>query len=340
MMSPYVSAAVLIGDGRKYVTCLLSPALAELRSVAEKLNLPPDQPEAWVAHPAIRSLVAKEVEQRIRGFAPFEQPKRALLLADEWSVEAGELTPSLKVRNKVILNKYRRQIDAMYEGVDFIPLQSDVSHADAPASSDSASPMNSSGPTGPVAEVNQNSASRASVRNPHIGRYLAVCLLAILAGGGLAALGSPKLPKQLDILGMVKGIRDNNQKISHENGQIVSSLEHIDQLANSTTTMAAQLQSLSNEVVNDKSMLGNLKHLSQQEVNLSQQFLTLAHQLNRDMSSLAQSSADQSIGIGSMNAAASGISSTLGQVVDVNRQTSADLQTADGKTRIIADEMP
>jgi long-chain acyl-CoA synthetase len=332
MTSSYVSSAILIGDGRKYVTCLLSPNIQELRPVAAKLDLP-DHPESWVTHPEIRNLYAREVERRTRSFAPFEQPKRAILIAEELSVESGDLTPSLKVRNKIVMAKYARQIEAMYEGADFIPLLStghdgddSTTHEDTPSS-----------PSIPSGEGPTTSPPRRTRRR---GLYFLVGGVAVVVLASMAVLNSPHLPKNLDILSMVKGIHNTNSKISNENNQIVSSLQHIDQLAGSTKTMSGDLQTLSAGVGTDKAMLSQLQELSRQEVDLSQQFYGLAQKLHTDLASIGESSGKQNQSTKTMNTSAQSISSTLSQLTNVNRQISGQLQTADSKARVIADEMP
>ena len=332
MTSSYVSSAILIGDGRKYVTCLLSPSIQELRPVAAKLDLP-DNPETWVTHPEIRNLYAREVEQRIRGFAPFEQPKRAILIAEELSVESGDLTPSLKVRNKVVMAKYARQIEAMYEGSDFIPLLS-TGHDDDDSTTHKDTPSAPSILTGDGATT---SPPRRTLRR---GRYLLAGGMAAVVLAGIVALSSPHLPKNLDILSMVKGIHNTNSKINDENNQIVSSLQHIDQLAGSTKTMSGDLQTLSAGVGTDTATLSHLQDLSQQEVDLSQQFYGLAQKLQTDMASLGESSGNQNQSAKTMNTSAQSISSTLSQMINVNHEISGQLQTADSKARVIAGEMP
>ena len=59
--------------------------------------------------------VRQEIENYNKSFSDFEQVKRFVLLEHEWSVESGELTPSLKIRRKVIKEKYKEAIDTLFK---------------------------------------------------------------------------------------------------------------------------------------------------------------------------------------------------------------------------------
>jgi long-chain acyl-CoA synthetase len=322
-MSSYVSAAILLGDGRQYVTCLISPNLVELRPIAERLNLSED-PREWVQHPEIRALFAREVQARIASFAPFERPKRAALIAEELSIESGGLTPTLKVRSKIVMERYGAVVEAMYNGTDYIPL------VEGDQGTDTHLPESTSATHIPVA---------ASSRSRRRKLYALGAAAAVLLCGALA-FGMPHLPKNLDVLGMVKGIQHTNDQIGTENQKIVGDLKHVNQLASNTPSMAQQLKGLNRGVGTDKSMLTTLSGLSQQEIDLSQQFYSLAKRLKSDMSSIDQSAREQNSSLQAMTRSAASVSKTLSRIAEVNQSTSKQLGTADGKARRIADEMP
>lgn len=132
-LSPHLAQAVLIGDKRTFVTCLLVPDFEALRPIAMEKQLGEDQ-KAWVEHPEIRQLIRQEVAQAIESFADFEKPKRAILLEHDLTMEDGDLTPTLKVRNKIILQKYGDRIEAMYAGVEYLPIVGDEPAGKAAAS--------------------------------------------------------------------------------------------------------------------------------------------------------------------------------------------------------------
>ncbi|ASS76214.1 hypothetical protein CIG75_15540 [Tumebacillus algifaecis] len=112
--SPYIAQAVLFGDRRKYVTTLLVPDFVALQAWAAQHDLPSGMPKL-LSSQAVIDLYQNEIERTLREFAPFEIPKKFVLLPRDLTLEEGELTPSLKVRIHVLQQKYQAEIDSMYE---------------------------------------------------------------------------------------------------------------------------------------------------------------------------------------------------------------------------------
>ncbi len=112
---PWVAQAVALGDDRNYVTLLLVPNWVAFRGKAASLALG-DDPEALASDPEVVRVFAAEIRERTRDLPHHEQPKRITLLARELSEAAGELTPTLKVKRKIVLERYREPIEAMYAG--------------------------------------------------------------------------------------------------------------------------------------------------------------------------------------------------------------------------------
>ncbi|MFI0982203.1 AMP-dependent synthetase/ligase [Streptomyces sp. NPDC021093] len=108
---PLIGQALAHGDGRSYVVALLVldlesvPAWAAARGIEGRVT---------ADHPAVREEIARAVEAANARLNRTEQVKRYLLLADEWGPESGELTPSLKLRRRVIREKYGEEIDGLY----------------------------------------------------------------------------------------------------------------------------------------------------------------------------------------------------------------------------------
>lgn len=120
-LSPYIAQAILIGDKRNYATCLLVPDFEVLAPIAKEKHLGSIH-EDWLKHPQISEKIRQEVIRTTQDFADFERPKRAILLPCELSMEDGELTPTLKVRNAILLKKYGDRIEAMYNGSGYLPI--------------------------------------------------------------------------------------------------------------------------------------------------------------------------------------------------------------------------
>jgi long-subunit acyl-CoA synthetase (AMP-forming) len=109
-----VSQAVAIGDRRPYVVALLTLDPARVAGEAEKAGSPARTPEAAARCPVFRAHVEKQVEAVNTSLARYESIKKVALLPKELSVEAGELTPTLKLKRRVILERHRETIEALY----------------------------------------------------------------------------------------------------------------------------------------------------------------------------------------------------------------------------------
>jgi long-subunit acyl-CoA synthetase (AMP-forming) len=109
-----VSQAVAIGDRRPYVVALLTIDPTRVAAEAEKAKSPARTPEEAARCPAFRSYVEKQVEEVNRSLARYETIKKVALLPKELSVEAGELTPTLKLKRRVILERHQDAIEALY----------------------------------------------------------------------------------------------------------------------------------------------------------------------------------------------------------------------------------
>ncbi|MEP7176415.1 MAG: long-chain fatty acid--CoA ligase, partial [Gemmatimonadales bacterium] len=112
--SKYVSNAVMLGDRRPYPIMLVVPNPEPLRIWAERNGLPTDDVERLVALPDARAKLEREVRKTLRDLAQFEMPKKFLLLSRDFTVEGGELTPTLKVRRRIVEERHRAAIEALY----------------------------------------------------------------------------------------------------------------------------------------------------------------------------------------------------------------------------------
>jgi long-chain acyl-CoA synthetase len=114
-MNKFIANAVMLGDKRKYPIMLVVPEREALEAWARERNLPADDYAALLRHPDAMAKVEREVMANLRDLASYEAPKRLLLLADDFSVEAGEMTPTLKVKRRVVERKYATEIDRLYD---------------------------------------------------------------------------------------------------------------------------------------------------------------------------------------------------------------------------------
>ena len=112
--SKWVTEAVLIGDRRPYVVCLLVPNLANLEAEARSHGWPAGSHEDLVTRPEARALIQPLIERVNAELAPFEQIKSFALLPRDLSAEAGELTPTFKVRRRIVLEHFAETIERLY----------------------------------------------------------------------------------------------------------------------------------------------------------------------------------------------------------------------------------
>ena len=109
-----VSQAVAIGDRRPYVVALVTLDPARLAAEAAKAGSPARSPEEAARCPVFKAYLEKQVEGINQGLARYETIKKIAILPRELSVDAGELTPTLKLKRKVIHERHKDAIEALY----------------------------------------------------------------------------------------------------------------------------------------------------------------------------------------------------------------------------------
>ena len=113
-LNPLVGIAAILGDRRKFPAVLVSPNFGPLEEWARQNNIPFSSRAELVAHPKVQALYEEIVEGVNGNLARFEKLKRVLLVPDEFTADNGALTPTMKLRRRVIEERYRRQIDELY----------------------------------------------------------------------------------------------------------------------------------------------------------------------------------------------------------------------------------
>jgi long-chain acyl-CoA synthetase len=115
---PTVSHCLVYGDRRKYITALLTLNKDSVRVFAEQSKIPFKDISELTHHPAIRAEVERIVEKINSGLASFEKIKRFAILDSDFSIESDELTPTFKVKRKLVTEKYRALLDGLYDQED------------------------------------------------------------------------------------------------------------------------------------------------------------------------------------------------------------------------------
>ena len=115
----YVSQAVMIGDKRKFPSVLVVPEWDQLEKWAGSSGIVWTSRRELLAMPTIHAKMEKEMQETLAGLAHYEMPKKLALLEHDFSIERGELTPTLKVKRRVIDKTYKALIDGLYvEGAE------------------------------------------------------------------------------------------------------------------------------------------------------------------------------------------------------------------------------
>jgi long-subunit acyl-CoA synthetase (AMP-forming) len=114
--SPLISQACVIGDARPYNVALLTLDADAARALAAARSLASDDVEGLAQDPIIRTEIQSAVDRANDTLARVEQIKRYAIIAEDWLPGGEELTPTMKLKRRVITDKYAAQIEAIYEG--------------------------------------------------------------------------------------------------------------------------------------------------------------------------------------------------------------------------------
>ena len=112
--SRYIEQAVVIGDKRKYCSALLVPSVEALQKYAKEKGLPEMSVQELINDQVILELIEKEVEAVSKELASYETIKKFALIDHLFTIESGELTPTLKVKRNVVEERYKDIIDGLY----------------------------------------------------------------------------------------------------------------------------------------------------------------------------------------------------------------------------------
>ncbi len=112
--SVLVAQAALVGDKHKFISALIAPNFPALEEWARRQSIPFTSRAQLVAHERVTALYADLVQAANAGLANFETIKRFRLVTEEWTQESGELTPSMKLKRRVINDRYAALIAGLY----------------------------------------------------------------------------------------------------------------------------------------------------------------------------------------------------------------------------------
>lgn len=112
--SPFVEQMMIVGAEQKFVGALIVPSMPTLKEWMRQQNISVTNNEEAIHHPQVLELYRRLIDSFNEFFNHVEQVKKFELLPDEWTIDSGELTPTLKLKRKVIMEKYKSAIERIY----------------------------------------------------------------------------------------------------------------------------------------------------------------------------------------------------------------------------------
>jgi len=110
----YIENVAVAGEGKKYITAIIAPDFINLTEWASKNGIEYTSNEDLIAKPEVINFYKEIIDQRQKELGQVEQIKKFTLIPNIFSQEAGEVTPTLKIKRKVVLNNYKDLVEAMY----------------------------------------------------------------------------------------------------------------------------------------------------------------------------------------------------------------------------------
>lgn len=114
VMSKFIEQALVIGDRRKFVSAILVPSFSELAAWATEQQITDTTPESLVANEKVKALYDEVVAAAMSDFSRYEAVKKYLLLTKEFTIDDGTLTPTLKIKKRVVEERLKTEIEALY----------------------------------------------------------------------------------------------------------------------------------------------------------------------------------------------------------------------------------
>jgi long-chain acyl-CoA synthetase len=110
----FIEHIMVVGENRKFTAAIIQPRFDFIKKWGEEKKLNLSTPEEISSSPEVKKRIWKEVQKYNRKFGHIEQIKKIDLVSDIWSVETGELTPTMKVKRNILAEKYQEKIDQLY----------------------------------------------------------------------------------------------------------------------------------------------------------------------------------------------------------------------------------
>lgn len=112
--SLYIEQVMVVGAEKKFPGALIVPNFVNLQEWCKLHGIQVSSNEEMIKHPKVIQKIQEEVDKANENLAQFEKVKKFALLPKEWTIDSGELTPSMKMKRRVIMENYKNEIESIY----------------------------------------------------------------------------------------------------------------------------------------------------------------------------------------------------------------------------------
>ena len=116
--SPYIDQVMVCGEGRRFLSALITLNWEKIEAFASASGMSTENHRSLIKDPFIVELIETELRKQNENLAPFETVKKFILLEEDFSIENGALTPTLKIKRKMVAEKYQNMIESLYQGTE------------------------------------------------------------------------------------------------------------------------------------------------------------------------------------------------------------------------------
>jgi len=109
-----IEQMMVVGDNKKFVSAIILPAFELLKQWCQENGVAHGSPAEMIQDSKVNAYFTRLVSELNPNFSKVEQIKKFYLVEDAWDVDSGELTPTMKLKRRVILQKYKKQIENLY----------------------------------------------------------------------------------------------------------------------------------------------------------------------------------------------------------------------------------
>lgn len=114
-LNPYIANAVVVGDGRKFISALIVPEFEKLEEYAKSSGIVFEERAELIAKEEVQNFLLAEIDRSTPHLASYEKIKKIVLLERDFEIAEGEMTPSLKIKRNIVEKKYKTLIDSLYQ---------------------------------------------------------------------------------------------------------------------------------------------------------------------------------------------------------------------------------